>query len=31
MLNLNDVKYKLLVELQPNHWSNAYSDIEFFE
>ncbi|MDW5472688.1 hypothetical protein SAZ06_14260 [Staphylococcus equorum] len=27
----NEVKYKTLAELQPNHWSNAYSDIEFSE
>lgn len=25
------VTYKSLAELQPNHWSNAYSDIEFSE
>lgn len=27
----NKVKYKTLAELQPNHWTNAYGDIEFHE
>ncbi|GGI41579.1 hypothetical protein GCM10010896_14140 [Mammaliicoccus stepanovicii] len=27
----NEIKYKTLDELQPNHWTKAYSNIEFCE
>lgn len=27
----NNIKYKTLAELQPNHWTNAYDDITFCE
>ena len=29
--NDQEVKYKKLAELQPNHWTKAYDDIDFVE